>query len=418
MTSTKNCKKCDKAIGKKLKLQCGQCGGYFHLLCGNVTEVDARIMSNEKTPWNCAGCSTVAGGPSGRLSIGERSRRESALFTAHSEAMAKTGYDADIRALMRELQEEIREMKRAMEFFNEKYEEESKRTKVLSDIVSEVSKDNQDLRNEVNRLKSALGSQEQSKLMNNICVTGLLTKQDEGNTQVCKDKLIQLFDSLDVKTSERSLQNVRQIPMKTGVNAVITLQSADVKQEILRARSKKGKITLSNSGLGDSAQCIFIEVELTKETYELFKKAKQQLRSKNYKCIWHRNGAQDLTSGEDINPGEAFSCNTSTSTSSSLSSSDHSEPFGSGSSEDDPEYKASSESSSESEMQEEAAAATDERQIEDVEEDPPVKRRSRKRKNNSVQSKKNIAKQLKNSGKSYQSIKVTKNEDDEDISHS
>lgn len=35
---------------------------------------------------------------------------------------------------------------------------------------------------------------------------------------------------------------------------------------------------------------IFVDEELTKATYDLFKRAKQELRGVGYKYVWHRDG--------------------------------------------------------------------------------------------------------------------------------
>nr|CAH7723888.1 unnamed protein product [Callosobruchus chinensis]CAH7724521.1 unnamed protein product [Callosobruchus chinensis]CAH7737092.1 unnamed protein product [Callosobruchus chinensis]CAH7742699.1 unnamed protein product [Callosobruchus chinensis] len=100
--------------------------------------------------------------------------------------------------MIKELQSDMKELRRSVEFISEKYEEEKKRNKVVSDMLVEITKDNETLKQEVNRLKNVLQ--------------------------------------------------------------------------------------------GDSTTPIYVDEELTKETYALFKKAKQLLREKGYKYVWHREG--------------------------------------------------------------------------------------------------------------------------------
>lgn len=293
MTNPKQCKACKKSLGKKTKLQCGDCKGYFHLECGNVTEVDARIMQSEKTPWICATCLEE--------SAATASRRQSALLSQHGGMSARRsdvftratgepsrGGDMELKVLIRELQEEMREMRKTMEFFNDKYEEEAKRNKILADIVSEVSKDNQELRKEIQKLKSTVNAQENNKLKSNITISGLLDVTDDG--VVSKEKITKLVQSLNVNCNGGDFEDIKIFKVNNGAKAVVTLKSLELKQRILRARAQKGKISIRNMGLGESSQTIFIDEDLSKEMYELFKKAREQLKERNYKYVWHRNG--------------------------------------------------------------------------------------------------------------------------------
>lgn len=175
-----------------------------------------------------------------------------------------------------------------MEFFNDKYEEEAKRNKVLADMVSEVSRDNQELRREVQRLKSTVNAQENNKLKSNITISGLLDIADDG--VVSREKITKLVQGLSVNCSGEDFDDIKIFKINNGAKAVVTLKSLELKQRILRARAQKGKISIRNLGLGESSQAIFIDEDLTKEMYALFKKARDQLKEKNYKYIWHRNG--------------------------------------------------------------------------------------------------------------------------------
>jgi len=289
MTSSKTCRNCNKSVGKKLKLYCGVCQGHFHLHCENVTEVDARIMQADKTPWNCTECRTAATNRRQSMLLPQPSnagdRRRSALFgTGDSNGCA------ELKSIILDLQSEIREMRSSMEFFNVKYEEEARRTKVLTEMVSEISKENQQLKKDVLSLKKVLNVQEQGIIKNNICVTGLITEEDKNNNVASSAKLLKLFKSLNVAVTDEQMENKKYISTSTGVKVVVALDSADLKLKILKARAAKGKITLRSTGFGEAATPIFVEEELTKETYNLFKKTKEQLKARNYKYIWHRNG--------------------------------------------------------------------------------------------------------------------------------
>lgn len=136
-------------MGRKKKLQCGQCQLYYHMSCGNITEVEARIMQAEKNPWICEICAASTRSTS-RKSMNmtsrnssfleastelDRDRRRSVLCSDQSRSP-----DPELKLVIRALQDEVRELRKAMEFFNEKYEEEARRAKFLTEIVNQIKR--------------------------------------------------------------------------------------------------------------------------------------------------------------------------------------------------------------------------------------------------------------------------------------
>lgn len=270
--ASKQCRACHKNIGRRIKLQCGRCSGYFHLDCGNVSEVDARLMQAEKTTWTCNDCDT------------QRSRRSSMFIPS-----PKTNGDdmTELKNMIRELQTEVREVKRSMDFINEKYEEEKKRNKIMSDMFAEISQDNQILKERVHKLESVLNNQNLSKIKQNLCISGFPLNGD--NKKASPDDLVKLCTALNVPVTINDFEAIRQFNTQNGIKVTVTLKNLELKNQILIARSKKGKINPVKCGLGTSEAPIFIDEELTKETYNLFKKAKA-LKELGYKYVWHRNG--------------------------------------------------------------------------------------------------------------------------------
>lgn len=294
MTGTKNCKSCKRSVGKKFKLQCGDCKGYFHLDCGGVSEVDARLMQAEKTPWSCSLCCNMSRRQSSLFQPAvnpDNARRQSVLFThadgtidRHREEQG----EGELKMMIRELQNELREVMKTMEFFNARYEDEKKRTKVLSDMVTEMSRDNQLLRQEINRLKVIVDIEQNVRIQKNICITGLMDANDQHAN--INEKLFELCGNIGVHVSASDVESSRKITTKGGVKAIICLKTLEIKQKIMQARAKRGKLTVNNTGLGESSRAIYIDEELTKDMYILFKKTRAALKEIDYKYVWHRNG--------------------------------------------------------------------------------------------------------------------------------
>lgn len=288
MGGYKTCKFCTKNIGKnKLKLHCGVCQSYFHIECCEISELEARLMMAEKRSWTCKGCETST------------SSRRSAVFSRTSTAGAcSPADDLELKTLIKTLQEEVRELRKSVDFLSEKYEEERRRNMVITDMLEAFSKENKSLKQDVERLKSILNVQQNNQIKNNVRVNGLdcAVGDDAGNF----NKIKKVLNYIDVNLSREEVADIKCFKRNHNSNVVISLGSIEKKREILKARAKKGKITVRNCGLGDSDSQVFIDEELTRDSYLLFKKARN-LKTVGYKYVWHRDG-KVLTRKNDGDP--------------------------------------------------------------------------------------------------------------------
>lgn len=216
MTNTKQCKLCNKNIGKKFKLNCGRCSGYFHLECGKVSEVDARLMQQEKTPWECDKC--------------KNSR--SSLLHRQSSPLKEDGIN-ELKSIQRELQNELWDMRQSMDFLNDKYEEEKKKSKIMSDMFTEISKDNQLLKEKVMKLERVVNSRDSKNIKVNICIT------DNNEKKSASDKIVKLFQYLNVPVTVNDFKIVNYFENNSGIKLLVTLSSIELKNNILKARSRK-----------------------------------------------------------------------------------------------------------------------------------------------------------------------------------
>ncbi|XP_030751752.1 uncharacterized protein LOC115879200 [Sitophilus oryzae] len=185
------------------------------------------------------------------------------------------------------LQDENKEIIRSLDFLSEQFDEEKKRSKVLEDIVGEITKENQVLKAEVDKLKSVSNTVQMKKIENNLSITGLTAKEETQEQALIKT--LTLFSFLDTPLTSNDISNFRQVPTNSGTTVIVTVKP-EHKKLILQSRGRKGKLTLKNTKFSDSNDRIFVDEELTKETYALFKKAKEELRGVGYKYVWHRDG--------------------------------------------------------------------------------------------------------------------------------
>ncbi|CAG9771551.1 unnamed protein product [Ceutorhynchus assimilis] len=284
MVNLKQCKKCEQSIAKSsLKLLCGDCRGYYHLRCGKVDEVDARIMIENKAPWRRPLCENDIEIDNLR----KTQQRKSLLVTQQSSSPSRSTEELELKEMIRDLQKEMRECRKSVDFISQMYEEEKKRTKALSVMVNEISRENRTLKEEVEKLKSVRNKEENKKLDKNLCITGLIS--DESDKENLQNKLHSLFQALEVTVPESEYKVLENIETRNGMKTVISLENKDKKYVILKARAKKGKITTSSVGVGDENTPIYINEDMSKDTYTLFKKAKE-LKNVDYKHVWHRDG--------------------------------------------------------------------------------------------------------------------------------
>lgn len=270
MVATKICNCCNKNIGKnKLKLQCGYCQQYFHIECGKISELEARIMMSEKKSWKCECCESNTS-----------SRFTSSPRRNHLD-------EIELKTMIKMLQNDVQDLKKSMDFISEKYEEEKKRNAVISDMLSELSRDNDLLKKEVNNLKYVLNINESNKIKNNLRISGINLNTE--NPKVVFEAASKVFTFLGVDVPREEITNIKMYKGTKGSSAIISLKSLDKKQQLLNARANKGKIKASSCGLGNDEALIFLDEELTKETYNLYKKAKC-LKEHGYKYIWHKDG--------------------------------------------------------------------------------------------------------------------------------
>lgn len=82
-----------------------------------------------------------------------------------------------------------------------------------------------------------------------MSITGLITKED--NQEQALEKTLALFSFLDTPISLNDVSNFKQVPTKGGIKAIITVKP-EHKKQILKSRSKKGKLTLKNTNFSQS----------------------------------------------------------------------------------------------------------------------------------------------------------------------
>lgn len=280
-----HCEVCDKSIPKSVyKITCASCKGWHHLGCVNLSEFEARIMSEQNKSWTCEGCRgqaassglhnlTLSGSPGTGKSVGSDT--------------ALTALVVELKAEIGGLRSEVSTMKQSLEFFNSLYEEQRKANKVMGEMMEEVKRENNKLRNDLTLLQNKVLNMEIVKCDKSIEINGAFEGAD--NDDVIKKKALKVLKYVIPDFSDNLVEDLKAIkPKDRAPLASLTLKSRAVVQDVLRGRREKGDINTTTCGIDQRAKRVFINEVLSKSTYQLLKEAKQ-LRQRGFKYVWSRN---------------------------------------------------------------------------------------------------------------------------------
>ncbi|KAL3278931.1 hypothetical protein HHI36_016449 [Cryptolaemus montrouzieri] len=201
---------------------------------------------------------------------------------------------SDLTNEIKELRKDTASMKVSMEFINQQFEEERNKSKVLSEMVTDLNRENGKMRIELDDIKKFVSRFEYEKIQNNVVISGLLNRKGESDhVEVAENTdgmVLDLFKKMDHSISKDDFELVRTINNISMPMIVVKVKNLDIKKKIFDGKRRfKGQLTVSNCGLGEANRIIYIREDLTKWQQSLFKSARR-LRDVGYKFVWHSNG--------------------------------------------------------------------------------------------------------------------------------
>lgn len=182
---------------------------------------------------------------------------------------------------------QLQDLAKSQEFLSSKYDELidtvkefSRSNKKIKQEIETVKKRNIDMNLELSQLKAKVNAMEQHALNNNVVIRGI----GKGNDPA---QMVQkIADAIGVKI----VGNVQSHEVLIANNQVIIAKFADLTSKIdFIKTAKKKKINTRTMGFDDESNPIYVDEQLTKDTYKLFARAKQ-LKKIGIKYIWVANG--------------------------------------------------------------------------------------------------------------------------------
>lgn len=288
-----SCKVCTQAISKKSPgLQCsGSCGKFFHARCVNIPASAVGVFVSPGTSWKCPDC---------------RSEMDASAVLLEDEA--ETDVDAPslsaIYKTLQRIQADIKSINNKydalMESVNFCSDKVSDFEKALSDLstkcqtISKIENENANLKVEIAELRNQVQDMEQHSKLNNLEIQGVPQKDNENLFEILQKigSTIQCnINPSDINAVHRVAQLNAHSPHPR--NIIVSFISRCKRNEILAAAKVARRSNNSvNRGLAvpQIADQVFINEHLTLFKKSLMYKARQEVRSKNYKYLWVKNG--------------------------------------------------------------------------------------------------------------------------------
>ncbi|CAG9763647.1 unnamed protein product [Ceutorhynchus assimilis] len=264
MTRASYCGECNTRVAKQCpNFQCVECKKWYHsVTCTKITEVEERLLSEQKKPWCCKKCK--------RLTItvlGQNANRESSSNISRRISSIPEGKDLDsIYSLLLELKTEMAvihkdmdEVKTSLDFLHGMYDEQRQINKVMSDMIEETRGENKKLREELSLVQSKLLEIEADKVSTMLMINGAFDKED--TEKVLLEKSLKVLNFVDNSINKEHLGNIKTIPVKNKAPIVsVSLTKSEMVKNILKKRREVGILNTHSCGINTSNTTIYIPV--------------------------------------------------------------------------------------------------------------------------------------------------------------
>ncbi|CAH2228996.1 jg9016 [Pararge aegeria aegeria] len=206
----------------------------------------------------------------------------------------------ELRAMRTEMSnftKAVMELKTTMAVHIERIDSFDLRLQKIEDKVNEPNRPNQgDLEATICRLELELRDRDQDALINDIEISGIPEVKNEGTFHIIKSVATKLgidLDERDIVSAERVgavRAHVEGQAVPRPRNIAVRLVRRAKRDEILReARVRRG-CTTSNMDIPGEAKRFYVNEHLTKFNSQLFYKAREFAKNKNWRYVWTRNG--------------------------------------------------------------------------------------------------------------------------------
>lgn len=278
------CADCTNVItSTEHQVKCSTCNAVYHAECENVSNREwSKINSGRQ--WICSECNT------------ESDDDDEGLDNDENEDIRKmlAGISKKMDTLTKQQQEQTkqtREVIKSQQFMSTKHDEifaELKKykeeNKSLRCEVSSLTKKMSSMSLELEQIKAHQNRVDQTKLCGNVLIRGV--KDSENAIEAVKkiSSLIDFDEAVDDISSAKLIKSADKDPV-----IVVVFKDDDTKHKFVR-EAKKKRISSKMYGYDGDEKPIYVDEQLTKDTFLLFKYTKK-LKKCGFRFVWLSRGS-------------------------------------------------------------------------------------------------------------------------------
>lgn len=303
------CGSCGDNITKKHhSLLCnGICKQWFHKICTGLTEDQYKNVTNKisKGKWVCEPCkqkvevsysgSDYDSAEDGATRSNSKNKQKKTGKTTKMKVQTQVDVDAilskdnpTVRELLLVINKKFDTMETSMNFHSEMVDEMHKTLQEMRNENSKLRKENEDMKTTIKQLQNDVlnlqlmnkNHEEVSQRNKNVVIFGMKEGKD-----VCK-----ILDKLNVPCQSEDY-TIKTIPSK-AINKpiLVSFKSEELRNMVIEKRKLKKVIDTTECNIEGPKRKIYINEDVPRETRVLFNKTKKLKTEKNFKFVWIKNG--------------------------------------------------------------------------------------------------------------------------------
>lgn len=286
------CDLCTASISSKspgLKC-CGSCNKFYHGKCVNLSKQDVSRFLQPDAYWYCTTC-RIKAGPKRQSIIACDDDSESSDSPIFTLSILK-----DIQANIKSLNNKYEAVLESVNFCSNQITTFELTIKKLNDkiaAIEKLSKENVELKLEINNLNVRVETLEQQSRLNNVEIQGVPEKSNE-NLYTIIEKIGEHIQCPMSTSIIDTVYRVSRHPSSEKPKSIIVKFLSKQKRDEILAAAKAKRLTSSNNSPGliieGISHGLFVNEHLTNKNKLILIKAKEMAKKSSYKYIWARNG--------------------------------------------------------------------------------------------------------------------------------
>lgn len=284
-TKKTKCADCTNVISPtENKVKCSTCNASYHADCVNVSTREWSKINSGKQ-WFCSECNADSDDDDDEVedeeSTNDDIRKMLATILKKMDTLTKQ---------QNEQTKQTKEVIKSQQFMSSKHDEifaELKKykeeNKSLRSEISSLTKKFTSLSKEVEQMKSNMNRADQTKLCGNVLIRGIKHTEDAMEAVKKIASLIDLEDAVESITSAKMIRSADKDPV-----IVVVFKNEETKHKFVR-ESKMKRISSKMYGYDGDEKPIYVDEQLTKDTFLLFKHTKK-LKKCGYRFVWLSRG--------------------------------------------------------------------------------------------------------------------------------